>query len=211
MGQAVRPGAAIAALLTVGRLLGGAKELPSADTPLVVRGDRVLRSRWLARSDEPRPLVAVVGRTVTRAPRPSCHPIATSDLWWPEPDRGHAWPMALAQRSTGPRREWFNDARDSGRRMEVSWHRDEQIVIVSLWQGSLCRATFRMPIADAPDAIRVLADALGDAASGPLSRPVPSGSAPAGVPLPAVIDRLRRWLGHQRAKVIELRPPHERG
>jgi hypothetical protein len=43
------------------------------------------------------------------------------------------------------RREWFTDARDEGRRMEVSWHPAEHLVIVSLWNGTMCRATFRMP------------------------------------------------------------------
>jgi hypothetical protein len=72
-------------------------------------------------------------------------------------------------------RQWFTDARDDGRRMEVSWHSDERLVIVSLWHGSLCRATFRMSVEQAPDLIETLARALGDAAhavtsSGPIGR-----------------------------------------
>jgi hypothetical protein len=71
-------------------------------------------------------------------------------------------------RSDGVRRQWFTDARDDGRRMEVSWHADEGIVIVSLWHGSICRATFRLPVDQAPAVVQTLADALGDAvASGP--------------------------------------------
>ncbi len=50
--------------------------------------------------------------------------------------------------------------------MEVSWHSDEGIVIVSLWHGSICRATFRLPVDQAPALIQTLADALGDAAHG---------------------------------------------
>jgi len=60
-------------------------------------------------------------------------------------------------------RQWFSDARDDGRRMEVSWHTQEELVIVSLWHGSVCRATFRLPIDQAPALIQTLADALGDA------------------------------------------------
>ncbi len=70
----------------------------------------------------------------------------------------------LARRTHPVRRQWFNDARDNGRRMEVSWHADEGIVIVSLWHGSMCRATFRLPVEQAPALIQTLADALGEAA-----------------------------------------------
>jgi hypothetical protein len=70
----------------------------------------------------------------------------------------------LARRTHPVRRQWFNDARDNGRRMEVSWHADEGLVIVSLWHGSICRATFRLPVDQAPALIETLADALGDAA-----------------------------------------------
>jgi hypothetical protein len=66
-------------------------------------------------------------------------------------------------RADAVRRQWFSDARDDGRRMEISWHRDEELVIVSLWHGSVCRATFRLPIDQAPMLIQTLADALGDA------------------------------------------------
>ena len=47
--------------------------------------------------------------------------------------------------------------------MEISWHPHEELVIVSLWHGSVCRATFRLPIDQAPSLIQTLADALGDA------------------------------------------------
>jgi len=67
-------------------------------------------------------------------------------------------------RADAVRRQWFSDARDDGRRMEISWHRDEELVIVSLWHGSVCRATFRLPVDEAPMLIQTLAGALGDAA-----------------------------------------------
>lgn len=85
--------------------------------------------------------------------------------------------VVLLSRSDGVRRQWFTDARDDGRRMEVSWHADEGIVIMSLWHGSICRATFRLPVEQAPGLIQTLADALGDAiqaepSSGRAGRPM---------------------------------------
>jgi len=47
--------------------------------------------------------------------------------------------------------------------MEVSWHADERLVIISLWHGSVCRATFRMPVEESPALIQALGNALGDA------------------------------------------------
>lgn len=57
--------------------------------------------------------------------------------------------------------------------MEISWHADEGIVVVSLWHGSICRATFRLPVDEAPAVIQTLADVLGDAVTSgpPTSRP----------------------------------------
>jgi hypothetical protein len=57
----------------------------------------------------------------------------------------------------------FHDARDNGRTMEVSWHSEEGFLIVSLWHGSICRATFRLPIEESPALIQAIADAQGDA------------------------------------------------
>ena len=71
--------------------------------------------------------------------------------------------MVLFPRPDRVHRQWFNDARDDGRRMEVSWHPDEALVIVSLWHGSICRATFRLPVEQAPALVHTLTDALGDA------------------------------------------------
>lgn len=84
--------------------------------------------------------------------------------------------------------------------MELTWHRDQQIVIISLWQGAICRATFRMPIAEAPSAIRVLADALGDAATS--TQPLLPDTFASGS-LRSLVERLRRWLRGQRAEVVD--------
>lgn len=74
--------------------------------------------------------------------------------------------MALAGRPASGWREWLVDARDNGRRMELTWHRHERLVILSLWQGGTCRATFQLTLADAPSVIASLSSALGDAVAG---------------------------------------------
>jgi len=89
------------------------------------------------------------------------------------------------------RRQWFSDARDDGRRMEVSWHAHEELVVVSLWHGSICRATFRLPIDQAPALIQTLADALGDAVQ---TRPWSGAKGKKTSLLEMGTDRLRRHV-----------------
>jgi hypothetical protein len=88
------------------------------------------------------------------------------------------------------RKTWFNDARTPVRRMGVSQHPEEGVVVVSLWQGDVCTGTFRLPMADAPRLISELADALGAALPGPSSSaPTP----PVGWPASAR-QRARQWV-----------------
>lgn len=108
--------------------------------------------------------------------------------------------MGLAERMNRHRHEWFTDARDNGRQMEISWHRDERVFVISLWQGSICRATFRMPIEQAPDAIGVFADALGVVASAH----TPVEMKPTRSPLRSLLEGLRRRLRSERAEVLKL-------
>jgi hypothetical protein len=42
----------------------------------------------------------------------------------------------------------FADVRGGGRTMRVSYHPDQTAVVVSLWVGTVCRATFRMAADD---------------------------------------------------------------
>ncbi len=44
--------------------------------------------------------------------------------------------------------------------MGVSSHADEGVVVLSLWTGDTCTATFRVPIADSARLISALADGL---------------------------------------------------
>jgi hypothetical protein len=66
--------------------------------------------------------------------------------------------MVLSHRPDGAHRRWFSDARDDGRRMEVSWHPDDGLVIISLWHGAICRSTFRLPATQAQALIDALAE-----------------------------------------------------
>ena len=57
---------------------------------------------------------------------------------------------------------WFTDDRTGVRRMGVSSHPESGLVVLSLWQGDTCTATFRLPLRDAPRLIAALAESLDD-------------------------------------------------
>lgn len=101
--------------------------------------------------------------------------------------------------SEDAQREWFQDGRGPGRHMETAWHPREGVVVLSLWQGGICRATFQLPIGDAPRLINELAGALGDAASAtPPSRQ------------PSLTERLRTNLQSEEGQVIPFAQPDQR-
>ena len=60
-------------------------------------------------------------------------------------------------------RSYYTDARTPVRRMGVSAHPEQGLVVLSLWQGGHCTGTFQLPITDASGLIAELADALGAA------------------------------------------------
>jgi hypothetical protein len=60
------------------------------------------------------------------------------------------------------RGEVFLDPRGEGRSLRVSWHRQESMLVLSLWQLGQCRATFRLEAEQVPDLIRALASGLAD-------------------------------------------------
>ena len=115
--------------------------------------------------------------------------------------------MVLPGRA-GHRRHSFVDARNDGRQMEVTWHEEASVVVISLWQGGTCRSTFRMPIEDAPALIGILSSALGDAVSFSRSRGPEHRFATRSSLLDAsqALGLLHRLLRRRRADVVPLRP-----
>jgi hypothetical protein len=89
------------------------------------------------------------------------------------------------------RGEVFLDPRGEGRSLRVSWHRQESMLVLSLWQLGQCRATFRLEAEQVPDLIRALASGLADgfvehrAAHEKLSRLVQPGPKPPRIEKPA--------------------------
>jgi hypothetical protein len=81
------------------------------------------------------------------------------------------------------------DARGRGRALRISWHHEDGLVVLSLWDGPRCTGTLRLAAADVPALIEALQLGLtgdgpvtgfGDTrAAGPGGGPAPGG-APAG-------------------------------
>jgi hypothetical protein len=67
----------------------------------------------------------------------------------PPPSLGHAWSMGEV-RSMPVRGDVFADARGGDRTMRVSHHVDQGVIVLSLWLGPVCRASFRL-VADDVD------------------------------------------------------------
>jgi hypothetical protein len=56
--------------------------------------------------------------------------------------------------------EVFLDARGDSRGLRVSWHAEADVVVLSLWRDGTCTGTFRLPIDEVPELIRVLRSGL---------------------------------------------------
>jgi hypothetical protein len=74
----------------------------------------------------------------------------------------------------------FIDARGDGRTMRVSLHPERGVVVVSLWAGTTCRASFQLPTDDAGR----LADLIGPSSPSSFSEL----SFDAGHPYPGLAD-----------------------
>ena len=66
-----------------------------------------------------------------------------------------------------PRGEWFGDARDGDRALRVSWHPEQDCMVLSTWRDATCVATARLSPADTARLIGVLAQGLASAAGIP--------------------------------------------
>ena len=58
------------------------------------------------------------------------------------------------------RRDVFIDRRGAG--LRVTWHPEQDVVVLSVWHDDRCAGTFRMPIQDVPRLSGLLAATLGD-------------------------------------------------
>jgi hypothetical protein len=58
------------------------------------------------------------------------------------------------------RRDVFIDERGAG--LRVTWHPEQDVVVLSVWHEDRCAGTFRMPAHDVPRLSGLLAAALGD-------------------------------------------------
>ena len=63
--------------------------------------------------------------------------------------------------------ETFDDVRGEDRSMRFTYHREHNAVVVSLWLGRVCRATFRLPAAEVPRLIAMLSEVTAPAESSP--------------------------------------------
>jgi hypothetical protein len=82
--------------------------------------------------------------------------------------------VAEEELSLGHRR-WFADPRTPARRLAVSSHPDQGVVVLSLWQADRCTGTFRLPLAHAPALVDALTEGMTEAPPEPAA-PSPSPS-----------------------------------
>ncbi len=76
------------------------------------------------------------------------------------------------------------DARGHGRALRVSWHREDGIVVLSLWDGPRCTGTVRVAARDVPTLVEALQVGLPPPLVEPPAEPIappPVGAAPAPV------------------------------
>ena len=75
--------------------------------------------------------------------------------------------MAMSRQSSRVSEAWFSDQRSPSRRLHVSWHEAERLIVLSIWHEDRCTASFRMPVQDAGRVIATIADAMSRALSVP--------------------------------------------
>lgn len=95
----------------------------------------------------------------------------------------------------GPR-EVFSDVRGPSRMLRTSWHPEDGVVVLSVWDDHTCLATFRLPAAEVPDLVGVLTQGLAGLATAPPA-PLPQTgafTAPEPGPEPSFADRARTEL-----------------
>jgi hypothetical protein len=97
----------------------------------------------------------------------------------------------------GSNREWFVDPRGPERRLQVTCHGETHRVVLSVWNGNACAATFQLPLDDAPRLIAHLADCL----SVGLEGRAPETTSRSGSLRVTALDRARTALGRLAARL----------
>ena len=59
--------------------------------------------------------------------------------------------------------EYFLDARGDARALRVSWHPENDLVVLSMWRGQECVSSFRLSVDEVPGLIAALREGLDDA------------------------------------------------
>ena len=72
----------------------------------------------------------------------------------------------------------LRDARRGGRALRVSWHPEDDLVVLSLWDGARCTGTVRLAAADVPALVEALQIGLPPDPQPLTSPPAPIAAAP---------------------------------
>ena len=110
--------------------------------------------------------------------------------------------VAISRPSPRVSEAWFSDHRSPARRLHISWHGAERIIVLSIWHENRCTASFRLPVQDAGRMIAAVADAMSRAISVP-SREIEQ------IQLPrwrSTLQHVQRLLRHRVGTERE-RPP----
>jgi hypothetical protein len=68
--------------------------------------------------------------------------------------------------------EFFLDTRGDARSLRVRWHHTDGLVLLSLWRGGECTATFRLSIDEVPTLVEALRAGLDAAYDEVVATPV---------------------------------------
>jgi hypothetical protein len=92
------------------------------------------------------------------------------------------------------------DTRGDGACMRVTWHPERRKVVVSHWRDQVCVATTPIDLAEVPDLISILVDALADAAGDSEVQVTPAQRA-------GLLAKLSDWLAPKVASVTDIHGP----
>ena len=56
--------------------------------------------------------------------------------------------------------EYFLDTRGGERALRIRWHDEADVVVLSMWRGQECVASFRLAVDEVPELIDALRDGL---------------------------------------------------